>query len=329
MFAVATPVAADNQAWSKIALPGSGATGGYVVSDTDMRFYDIGILEWNADKTAVYATAVYDDGDDTLVRVFKSTDAGRTWKMVFSNWTGSAPVLDTPYIFDICASSVNANEVYFTDGYDIYTTKDGGVTWNKLSNVYIWADDNDWANQPEGLIVTLDVGYAGANKYVFTGTASFGTTGVNGVYMCQETAFGMPWSDLSIATQGHDWTITGIPNCNVWDVVVDPTDFAVRQGVIAVATYNDGVNPVQTVITAKYFGNQWNQTASCDDTQVQMDNTTAITSVVHAELWLPSDFSSSLTSGKFQLGWLFRPSVVKVMCICGTAVLTVSQLLKP
>jgi len=85
--------------------------------------------------------------------------------------------------------------------------------------------------------------------------------------------------------------------------VVDPTDFAVRQGVIAVATYNDGVNPVQTVITAKYFGNQWNQTASCDDTQVLMDNTTAITSVVHAELWLPSDFSSSLTSGKFQ-GWL-------------------------
>ncbi|AHB14015.1 fibronectin type III domain-containing protein [Dehalococcoides mccartyi] len=301
MFAVATPVAAANQAWSKISLPGSGATGGYVVSDTDMRFYDIGILEWNADKTAIYASAVYDDGDATLVRIFKSTDAGRTWKMVFSNWTGSAPVLSGPYIFDICASSVNANEVYFTDGYDIFTTKDGGVTWNKLSNVYTWSVDNDWLNQPEGLIVTLDVGYAGANKYVFTGTASFGSiSSVNGVYMCQETAFGMPWSDLSIATQGHAWAY-----CNVWDIVVDPTDFATKQGIIAVATECDGVSSANnnTYITAKYFGNQWNQTALCKDAVVMQDNTTDVTEVYHAELWLPSDFNSSLTSGKFQ-AWL-------------------------
>ncbi|MBA2085630.1 hypothetical protein DMTZ50_1459 [Dehalococcoides mccartyi] len=299
MFAVATPVAAANQAWSKIALPGSGATGGYVVSDTDMRFYDVGILEWNADKTAVYATAVYEDANDTAVRVFKSTDAGRTWKMVFSNWDGSSTVLSSPYIFDVCASSVNANEVYFTDGSEIYTTKDGGVTWNKLSNVYIWAADNDWLNQPEGVIVTLDVGYAGANKYVFTGTATFGSTGVNGVYMCQETAFGMPWSDLSIATQGHDWTVTAIPACNVWDVVVDPTDFATKQGVIAVAEDNAG----KTWITAKYFGNQWNQPATCKDAEVMQGNDTSISGVYHAELWLPSDFSSSLTSGKFQ-AWL-------------------------
>ncbi|MGE0902771.1 hypothetical protein [Dehalococcoides mccartyi] len=323
MFTVATPVAAANQAWSKISLPGSGSTGGYVVSDTDMRFYNIGILEWNADKTAIYASAVYDDGIVTTVRLFKSTDAGRTWKMVFKNWVdldadgafdsneyqlALSPSSD-PQIFDICASSVNANEVYFTDGYDIFTTKDGGVTWNKLSNVYIWAADNDWLNQPTGVIVTLDVGYAGANKYVFTGTASFSGTGVNGVYMCQETAFGMPWSDLSIATQGHDW-ITGdggspeifSPDCNVWDVVVDPTDFATKQGVIAVAEDNAG----KTWITAKYFGNQWNQTSLCKDAEVLVSNdevTGSIDSVYHAELWLPADFSSSLTSGKFQ-AWL-------------------------
>ncbi|PKH44695.1 hypothetical protein KKB3_01600, partial [Dehalococcoides mccartyi] len=301
MFAVATPVAAANQAWSKISLPGSGATGGYVVSDTDMRFYDVGILEWNADKTAVYATAVYEDANDTAVRVFKSTDAGRTWKMVFSNWDGSGNVLAGDYIFDVCASSVNANEVYFTDGYDIYTTKDGGVTWNKLSNMYIWAGDNDWANVADGLIVTLDIGYAGANKYVFAGTASFGSiSSVNGVYMCQETAFGMPWSDLSIATQGHTWTY-----CNVWDVVVDPTDFATKQGIIAVASECDGVSSANTntYITAKYFGNQWNQPAICKDAVVMQGNDADVTSVYHAELWLPSDFSSSLTSGKFQ-AWL-------------------------
>ncbi|MBF4481912.1 hypothetical protein [Dehalococcoides mccartyi] len=305
MFTVATPVAAANQDWSEISLPGSGSTGGYVVSTPGARFDNIGILEWNADKTAVYATAVYND----TMCIFKSTDAGRTWKMVFEDGE-TADLTDfyggTAYIFDICASSVNANEIYFTDGYDIFTTKDGGVTWNRLSNVYIWSADNDWLNQPEGVIVTLDVGYAGANKYVFTGTASFGTTGVNGVYMCQETAFGMPWSDLSIATQGHDW-ITGdggspeifSPDCNVWDVVVDPTDFATKQGVIAVAQDNDG----NTWITAKYFGNQWNQTALCKDAEVMQDNVTSIATPYHAELWLPADFSSSLTSGKFQ-AWL-------------------------
>ncbi|AII61361.1 fibronectin type III domain-containing protein [Dehalococcoides mccartyi] len=298
MFAVATPVAAANQAWSKIALPGSGATGGYVVSDTDMRFYDIGILEWNADKTAVYATAVYDDGDDTLVRVFKSTDAGRTWKMVFSNWDGSNPVLDGDYIFDVCASSVNANEVYFTDGSEIYTTKDGGVTWNKLSNLVTYATSNFVTAIPDGDIVTLDVGYAGANKYVFAGTATFGGVGINGVYMCQETAFGMPWTDLDVIGQRDDaWD-----SCNVWDVVVDPTDFATKQGIIAVAEdTTDGSEA--TYITAKYFGNQWNQPATCKDAEVMQGNDISISGVYHAELWLPSDFSSSLTSGKFQ-AWL-------------------------
>ncbi|AQX73655.1 hypothetical protein [Dehalococcoides mccartyi] len=292
MFAVATPVAAANQDWSKVSLPGSGATGGYVVSAPGARFDNIGILEWNADKTAVYATAEYDG----VASVFKSTDAGRTWKML------TIPTVTGNIIYDFVASSVNANELYFTDGREIFTSKDGGATWNNLSNVFTWAVANTWTTPPvsgTNLIVTLDIGYAGANKYVFAGTAQFGTVGTgNGVFMCQETAFGMPWSDLAIDTQRATPWASG---CSVWDVVVDPTDFAVRQGVIAVATYNDGV--VQTVITAKYFGNQWNQTATCDDTQVLMDNTTAITDVVHAELWLPSDFSSSLTSGKFQ-AWL-------------------------
>ena len=296
MFTVATPVAAANQDWSEISLPGSGSTGGYVVSEPGTRFDNIGILEWNADKSAVYATAGYDGA----AAIFKSTDAGRTWTKL------TIPTVTGGIIYDFVASSVNVNELYFTDGRDIFTSKDGGATWNYLSNVFTWATANSWTTPPVSginLIVTLDIGYAGANKYVFVGTAVFGgTDSGNGVYMCQETAFGMPWSDLSISSQrpiGTHWD----SGCSVWDVVVDPTDFAVRQGVIAVATYNDGVNPVQTVITAKYFGNQWNQTASCDDTQVLMDNTTAITGVVHAELWLPSDFSSSLTSGKFQ-GWL-------------------------
>jgi len=289
MFAVATPVAAANQAWSKVSLPGSGAPGGYVVSAPGARFDNIGILEWNADKTAVYATAEYDG----VASVFKSTDAGRTWKML------TIPTVTGNIIYDFVASSVNANELYFTDGREIFTSKDGGATWNNLSNVFTWAVANTWTTPPvsgTNLIVTLDIGYAGANKYVFAGTAQFGTVGTgNGVFMCQETAFGMPWSDLAIDTQRATPWAAG---CSVWDVVVDPTDFAVRQGVMAVATAAGN-----TVITAKYFGNQWNQTATCDDTQVQMDNTTPITDVLHAELWLPSDFSSSLTSGKFQ-AWL-------------------------
>ncbi|WP_392654800.1 WD40/YVTN/BNR-like repeat-containing protein [Dehalococcoides sp. THU4] len=286
MFAVATPVAAANQAWSKISLPGSGATGGYVVSDATNRFTEIGILVWNADKTAVYATATYGGN----VCIFKSTDAGRTWKKLTIATTG--------IIYDLVASPVNANELYYTDGTAIYTTKDGGTTWNQLSSVYQWAIDNAWAIAPltgTNIIVTLDIGYAGANKYVFAGTATFAGLDVNnGVFMCQETAFGMPWSNLSLNTQ----RTTAWGSSSVYDVKVDPTDFATKQGIIAVAQSNLG-----TFISAKYFGNQWDQAALCQDAEVLVDNTTPITNVVHAELWLPSDFNSSLTSGKFQ-GWL-------------------------
>ncbi|MCF7635676.1 MAG: BNR/Asp-box repeat domain protein [Dehalococcoides mccartyi] len=289
MFTVATPVAAANQAWSKISLPGSGSTGGYVVSEPGTRFDNIGILEWNADKSAVYATAEYDGA----AAIFKSTDAGRTWTKL------TIPTVTGGIIYDFVASSVNVNELYFTDGRDIFTSKDGGATWNYLSNVFTWATANAWATPPvsdTNLIVTLDIGYAGANKYVFVGTAVFGSTDSgNGVYMCQETAFGMPWSDLDIDSQrASAWTA-----CSVWDVVVDPTDFATKQGVLAVATDNTG----KTVITAKYFGNQWNQTALCTDAEVKQDNATSIATPYHAELWLPADFSSSLTSGKFQ-AWL-------------------------
>jgi len=289
MFTVATPVAAANQAWSKISLPGSGSTGGYVVSAPGDRFDNIGILEWNADKSAVYATAEYDGA----AAIFKSTDAGRTWKKL------TIPTVTGGIIYDFVASSVNVNELYFTDGRDIFTSKDGGATWNYLSNVFTWATANAWATPPisgTNLIVTLDIGYAGANKYVFVGTAVFGgTDSGNGVYMCQETAFGMPWSDLDIDSQrASAWTA-----CSVWDVVVDPTDFATKQGVLAVATNNSS----KTVITAKYFGNQWNQTALCKDAEVMQDNVTSIATPYHAELWLPADFSSSLTSDKFQ-AWL-------------------------
>ncbi|MET0039578.1 MAG: hypothetical protein ABW041_05480, partial [Dehalococcoides mccartyi] len=289
MFTVATPVAAANQDWSEISLPGSGSTGGYVVSTPGARFDNIGILEWNADKSAVYATAEYDGA----AAIFKSTDAGRTWKKL------TIPTVTGGIIYDFVASSVNVNELYFTDGRDIFTSKDGGATWNYLSNVFTWATANTWTTPPvsgTNLIVTLDIGYAGANKYVFAGTAVFGSTNNgNGVYMCQETAFGMPWSDLAIDSQrASAWTA-----CSVWDVVVDPTDFATKQGVLAVATNNSG----ETVITAKYFGNQWNQTALCKDAEVMQDNLTSIATPYHAELWLPADFNSSLTSGKFQ-AWL-------------------------
>ncbi|WP_332445411.1 hypothetical protein [Dehalococcoides mccartyi] len=293
MFAVATPVAAANQAWSKISLPGSGSTGGYVVSTPSVRFDNIGILEWNADKSAIYATAEYDG----VMCVFKSTNSGRSWKMVFED----GAVFDLAgagRIFDICASSVNANEIYFTDGHDIFTTKDGGATWNKMSNLYTYATSNFVTAIPDGIIVTLDTAVVGATKYVFVGTASLGLApGANGVYMCEETAFGMPWTDLDVLNQRE----TAWDGCNVWDVVVDPTDFATKQGVIAVAEDTTSGSEA-TYITSKYFGNQWDM-PYCMDTEVKENNTASISGIYHAELWLPSDFNSNAASGKFQ-GWL-------------------------
>lgn len=310
LFVSAAPVSAATQEWSSVATPSNT---GFVVSDAaKVTINRVGQMVYNSDKSVIYATALINDAAApgySGMAIFKSTNSGRTWSRVNISAYHAEIAANSGYIFDIVTSPTNVNELYFTDGYEIYTSKDAGATWTKLSNMFVWAAANGWVNAPvhsspvnigtDNMIVTLDLAQYGTTKLVFAGTARFaGPNASNKVAVCTESDFGMPWNDLGVLDQRVPAPFaTG----NVWDVKVDPTDFAVKQGVFAVVTAGTG----HTYVTAKYMGNQWNQAALCKDAEILVDNNIAkpITAPYHAEIWLPSDFNSNLSSGKFQ-AWI-------------------------
>jgi len=298
LFVSAAPVSAATQEWSSVATPSNT---GFVVSDaTGVTINRVGQMVYNSDKSVIYATADITAGVYTGPAIFKSTNSGRTWSRVNISAYHTEIGANGNNIMDIVTSPTNVNELYFTDSYEIYTSKDAGATWTKLSNMFVWAVANSWVNPPAkgiNMIVTLDLAQYGTTKLVFAGTASFGAANPNNkVAVCTESDFGMPWNDLGVRDQRTPAPFT---NVNVWDVKVDPTDFAVKQGVFAIVD-NGGTN---TYVTAKYMGNQWNQPALCRDAELRQDNLTPITTPYHAEIWLPSDFNSNLSSGKFQ-SWI-------------------------
>lgn len=300
LFVSAAPVSAATQEWSSVATPSNT---GFVVSDaTKVTINRVGQMVYNSDKSVIYATALINDAvaGYTGPAIFKSTNSGRTWSRVNISAYHAQIAADSGNITDIVTSPVNVNELYFTDGYEIYTSKDAGATWTKLSNMFVWAAANGWTAVPvqnTNVIVTLDLAQYGTQKLVFAGTANFGGADANNkVAVCTESDFGMPWNDLGVLDQRVPAPFaTG----NVWDVKVDPTDFAVKQGIFAVVSTGTG----HTYVTAKYQGNQWNQPAFCKDAEILQDNLTPITAPYHAEMWLPSDFNSNAASGKFQ-SWI-------------------------
>jgi len=302
LFVAATPVSAGIQSWTSIDTP-SGT--GFVVSTATFRIETVGKLVYNSDKTVIYATAVVVDTTTpyTGPAIFKSTNGGRTWTRVNITAYHAQIAANGGIIFDLMTSTVSANELYFTDGAVIYTSKNGGTSWTELSSLYQYAFDNAWANQPVAFtnqIVTLDMAVLGSVKMIFAGTATFGSTdSANGVFLVEETVLNQPWSDLGIIAQravtDPNWGL----DVSVWDVTVDPTDFAVKQGVFAVATFSSG----STYVTAKYAGQQWNQVTLCRDAEILQTNAYAVQMPIEAEIWLPSDFNSSLSGGKFQ-AWI-------------------------
>jgi hypothetical protein len=295
MFVISAPAAAGIHTWTTVSTP-SGA--GYVISTAAVQINDVEQLVYNSDKSIIYAVADITVASPAYTgpAIFKSTNSGRTWTRIITTYEASE--LSGGQIYDIVTSPVNVNELYFTNGTTIYTSKDAGATWTKLSSVYQWAIDNAWVLSPDAgvnLIVTLDVAQYGAVKLVFAGTSSFGAyEDDNGVFVCTESDFGMPWQDLGVRTQ----RTAALGNVNVLDVKVDPTDFATKQGVFAVVA----TAAPNLIVTAKYMGNQWNQASLCVDAEIQQDNTTPIAALapIHAEIYLPSDFRSNMASGKFQ-----------------------------
>jgi photosystem II stability/assembly factor-like uncharacterized protein len=124
----ATTVSAGTQAWSTFAIP--SATG--LVLDTGSTW--AGPFAMNNTGTAIYM-----GGENTAAAgtgaLYKSVDGGRTWtKLTIAGLPNALSWAVT--VTDIVCSSVDADTVYVTDGYDIYKTTNGGTTWVVLSNLF-------------------------------------------------------------------------------------------------------------------------------------------------------------------------------------------------
>jgi hypothetical protein len=257
LFVTAAPVAAGTNAWSKFAIP---STTGMVLDTGDAT----GPMVMGSDGT-IWAGR----GTGAVNGLMTSTDFGATWAMVTTLTIGATNIMD------ISVSSIDPLQVYVTDGVDIYKTADGGTTWVTLS-----------ALTGVALITSLDVGYIGTDAYIFAGTSSFGG-GTGGVYVAQEAVFGMPWSDMMVATD----RAVAYGGADVTEVIVDPNTFGTTQMVMAVVT-DPGVG---TMVTTKYSGAQWDATVP----GVTLPGVTGAP-LYGTSTWLPSDFSSSLASGNMQ-----------------------------
>jgi hypothetical protein len=126
----ATRVSAADDAWSTMATPsGTGLV-------TDVGNSWTGPFAMDINGTAIYAAS--DVGGAGVGKLVKSTDGGRTWTAL-----SLAPAYAAPWaniastITDIVCSSIDANIVYVTDGYDVYKSIDGGATWVILSNLLV------------------------------------------------------------------------------------------------------------------------------------------------------------------------------------------------
>ena len=282
----AAPAAAAPLTWEQILPPMSNG-------QINHRVNWVGPIEKAINGDLYAAVGLGDDpttdDEDYEVIVYKSTNFGRTWtetdgqpfnsEIRVSGWEG--------VIFDIECSSTDANILYVTEGCDIYKSSNGGSRWVTLDNLF---EEEALDIEPEGLIVSIAIGYVGGTAYLFAATSTFGN-GRGGAFVLQESIFVSQWIDLEVATERED-------TFGLIDVLAIDTlpDFSTSQGIVAVVCdYTQGM----TFVTTRFMGGQWGEAASdC----ILMYNTGSDQDFVDATLldaviWMPSDFSSDAESG--------------------------------
>jgi hypothetical protein len=99
----------------------------------------------------------------------------------------------------------------------------------------------------------------------------------------------MPWSNLLIDT---DRAAPWAGGADVTKIMVDPSNFATSQMVMAVASDVGAGNAVK--VTTKFMGAQWSQNAP--DVTIPGPASMLITS----SIWLPDNFNSNIASGMMQ-----------------------------
>jgi len=279
MFVFASPVSAGTQAWSSINLP---SVTNNVLGTADV----LGNIAQSKDGSVIYmgAGTAFDQG------LFKSTDFGRTWAAVQAFPNNPAY---TGQIFDI-AFGADASTVYVTDDLNIFKTSNGGTTWTTIAGLF---NSTLVFPNPASYITSIAVGYLGGAPYIFATTSTFGNTGAgNGdAYVCQEAVYGSPWSALNVGADRPENTSTSYDTLRV---VLMP-DFSTTQGVMILwSDYDGGL----TRVSVKLGGGQWD--AAVNDVRLAYSVGVVLTDVsdtlLSANIFLPSDFSSNPATGLMQ-----------------------------
>jgi len=183
-IAMAAPVSADENDWSKFSYPKANGDGDW------FRAANItagpGPMVITIDDTLLVAAAV--SGENFL---FKSTDDGGTWSKTdyHKDLTGEVAIVD------IACSSMDADIYYITDGNHVYWTKNGGGKVETIADASLPAAVKAATEN----ITSVDVAYDGDDEpYVFIGTS----TGAGGghVYYVAQSGYPSQWTDLAIGT---------------------------------------------------------------------------------------------------------------------------------
>jgi len=200
-------------------------------------------------------------GATTVSYLMKSTDEGRTWS--------TAGRFTVAPIVDLVCSPEESNVLYWATTANVYKSADGGATYTTVTPA------------PAGkTIKSIDVVKLAGRYMLLVGADGGATNDAGDVYILDEGA-----AFPSLTSMGFRVAVS-----TTIDVVLDVAfmpDFATSRGVVA-AGFDDGADNVY--ISTKLAGGSWGGS---------IGNPAAINADATAvDMGFPSDFSSSVASGK-------------------------------
>jgi hypothetical protein len=255
-------------------------------------------MDISCDGTSVYA-AVSISGHSKLL---KSVDFGRSWYNL--NNFPDIDLLNSPKrigILDIVCSSIEANTLFATDGYEIYKSIDGGNNWVSLANVFITLELTPGLSG-DGYIVSLDLGYSNNSAFLFAATSTYGVGRKGHALVFQGANYFAPWSDMDIENNrdkplSGEIDVIGIKCASDFDstqtVLAVVTDYNFDYTANNIASYSGSSTGPATFLTTKPSTSGWASTAgdvALTFTQGQSKYAVDCT-LYDASIWLPSDFS--------------------------------------
>ena len=235
LFGFALPAAAAAPAekineWYKYGYPKAGSAGDWFRQGTNAAGELIdGVSEITqaikrpGDLYADLYVYVDTSGGGTD-HIFKSEDGGRTWAATgYEDVEVCSPDEHPDRVFDMAASSIDADVLYVTDGYYVYKTEDGGDTFDFVDRTGLekalggdcgccLSDNISWRT-----ITSIDVGYYDDNPYVFIGTRAHTVTQdtfcvagnesvyPGSIYYIAEDSFSATWTNIDLACYGDGY----------------------------------------------------------------------------------------------------------------------------